>query len=118
MEMADVAKFYFCEEVTYDEAAAAKFLTQETGALLQEVLTAVSKERSLEKSQAHRVLQQIAETHGLPMVKIAQPVRAALTGKTVSPPIDEVMDALGQEKVVQRLERALDYIQAGRGFVS
>ena len=118
VEMADVAKFYFCEEVTYDETAAAKFLTQETGALLQEVLSAVSKERSLDKSQAHRVLQQIAETRGLAMVKIAQPVRVALTGKTVSPPIDEVMDALGQEKVIQRLEQAIDYIQTHRGSVS
>jgi len=118
VEMADVAKFYFCEEVTYDETAAAKFLTQETGALLQEVLSAVSKERSFDKSQGHRVLQQIAETRGLAMVKIAQPVRVALTGKTVSPPIDEVMDALGKEKMVQRLERAIDYIQAGRGSVS
>jgi glutamyl-tRNA synthetase len=118
VEMADVAKFYFCEEVTYDETASAKFLTQETGALLQEVLSAVSKERSLDKSQAHQVLQQTAEIRGLAMVKIAQPVRVALTGKTVSPPIDEVMDALGREEVIQRLERAIDYIQAREGSVS
>ena len=37
-------------------------------------------------------------------MKIAQPIRVALTGKTVSPPIDEVMEALGKEEVIQRLE--------------
>jgi glutamyl-tRNA synthetase len=52
------------------------------------------------------------------MVKIAQPVRVALTGKTVSPPIDEVMNALGQEKVIKRLERAIHEIQARGSSVS
>jgi glutamyl-tRNA synthetase len=44
-------------------------------------------------------------------VKIAQPLRVALTGKTVSPPIDEVMEALGKAKVIKRLEKAIEYIE-------
>jgi glutamyl-tRNA synthetase len=35
----------------------------------------------------------------------------ALTGKTVSPPIDEVMEVLGKEEVIQRLEKAIEYIK-------
>jgi glutamyl/glutaminyl-tRNA synthetase len=38
----------------------------------------------------------------------------ALTGKTVSPPIDEVMGILGQEVVIQRLQKAVEYIKASR----
>jgi glutamyl/glutaminyl-tRNA synthetase len=35
----------------------------------------------------------------------------ALTGKTVSPPIDEVMDALGKAEVIRRIEKAIQYIE-------
>jgi glutamyl-tRNA synthetase len=44
-------------------------------------------------------------------VKIAQPLRVALTGKAVSPPIDEVMEALGKTEVLRRIEKAIEYIQ-------
>jgi glutamyl-tRNA synthetase len=43
-------------------------------------------------------------------VKIAQPIRVALTGKTVSPPINEVMEALGKTEVIKRLQRAIEKI--------
>jgi glutamyl-tRNA synthetase len=43
-------------------------------------------------------------------VKIAQPLRVALTGKTASPPIDEVMEILGKEEVIRRIQRAVEKI--------
>jgi glutamyl-tRNA synthetase len=65
----------------------------------------------LDKEQCHRLIQSLADRRGEPLVNIAQPVRVALTGKSVSPPINEVMEALGQEEVVRRIERAIEYIQ-------
>mgnify|MGYP006270813399 CR=1 FL=1 len=35
----------------------------------------------------------------------------ALTGRTVSPPIDEVMEVLGKERVTKRLQKAIEYIE-------
>ncbi len=52
----------------------------------------------------------IAET-GLKMKHIAQPVRVALTGGTVSPGIIELMLTLGKDRVMKRLERAIKSIQ-------
>jgi glutamyl-tRNA synthetase len=43
---------------------------------------------------------------------IAQPLRVALSGKTVSPGIDEVMITLGKDRVVQRINAAINYIEA------
>ena len=43
--------------------------------------------------------------------KIAQPLRVALTGKTVSPGIFEVLEVLGKAKVIKRLEKAVQYIE-------
>jgi glutamyl-tRNA synthetase len=110
VEMADLSEFYFCEEIVYDEKAAGKFLNQEITPMLKQVVTSLSKESTLEKENVHRLIQQLAETRREPLVKIAQPIRVALTGRTVSPPIDEVIEALGKGEVIKRLQRAIEYI--------
>jgi len=110
VEMADLSEFYFCEEIAYDEKAAGKFLNKEAMPMLEQVITSLSKESILQKENVHRLIQQMAETRGEPLVKIAQPIRVALTGKAVSPPIDEVMEALGKTEVIKRLQRAIEKI--------
>jgi len=110
VEMADLSEFYFCEEIAYDEKAAGKFLNKEAMPMLEQVITSLSKESILQKENVHRLIQQLAETRGEPLVKIAQPIRVALTGKTVSPPINEVMEALGKTEVIKRLQRAIEII--------
>jgi len=111
VEMADLSEFYFCEEIAYDEKAAGKFLNQETMSMLEQVITSLSYESILGKENVHRLIQELAERRGEPLVKIAQPIRVALTGRTVSPPIDEVIEVLGKTEVIKRLERAMEYIR-------
>jgi glutamyl-tRNA synthetase len=111
VEMADLSEFYFCEEIAYDEKAAGKFLSKETVPMFKQVIASLSKESVLGKENVHRLVQQLAEMRAEPLVKIAQPIRVALTGRSVSPPIDEVMEVLGKEKVIQRLERAIEYME-------
>jgi glutamyl-tRNA synthetase len=110
VEMAEVSEFYFCEEIAYDEKAVVKFLNREVMPMLHQVITSLSKESSLEKENVHRLIQQLAQARGETLVKIAQPIRVALTGKMVSPPIDEVMEVLGKTEVIKRLEKAIEKI--------
>jgi glutamyl-tRNA synthetase len=111
VEMADLSEFYFCEEIAYDEKAAGKFLSEEAVPMFSQVIRSLSEESILEKENAHRLIQQLAEMRREPLVKIAQPIRVALTGRTVSPPIDEVMEVLGKERVIRRLQKAVEYIE-------
>jgi glutamyl-tRNA synthetase len=111
VEMADLSEFYFREEITYDEKAAEKFLKEETVPLFKQIMSALLNEEILDKASCHRLIQQLAENRGEPLVKIAQPIRVALTGKTVSPPIDEVSEVLGKAKVIQRLQKAIAFIE-------
>ena len=53
------------------------------------------------------------ETTGLKLKTIAQPLRVALTGRTASPGLFEVMEVLGRQRVVKRLDRAIAYIRGG-----
>ena len=112
VEMADLSEFYFCEEIIYDEEAAQKFLKGESMVIFEEVIGSLSEEAILKKESNHLLIQRLSESRHEPLVKIAQPLRVALTGRTVSPPIDEVMEALGRERVIQRLQRAMQFIGA------
>ena len=53
-----------------------------------------------------KYLPDTAEIHGLKLGKLAQPIRVAMTGGTVSPPIDMTMVLIGREQVIQRLSAA------------
>ena len=111
VEMADLSEFYFREEVVYEENAAGKFLKGEAVPVLEQIIASLSKEETLDKQKSHQVIQQVAESRGEPLVKVAQPVRIALTGRAVSPPIDEVMDTLGKKETIRRLRKAIEHIK-------
>jgi glutamyl-tRNA synthetase len=111
VEMADLSEFYFRERIVYDEKAREKFLKSESVPILKQSTEVFSKEAILDKGSVHHHIQQLAETRGEPLVKIAQPIRVALTGKAVSPPIDEVVEILGKSTVIQRLQRAIEFIE-------
>ena len=111
VEMADLMEFYFRHEIAYEEKASEKFLGSESVPVFEEILQALSTVGDLDKETCHRLIQGLAESRGEPLVKIAQPLRVALTGKTVSPPMDEVMETLGKEEVARRIQRAVEYIQ-------
>ncbi len=110
VEMAEQSAFYFSNEITYEEKASNKFLNSEALPLFEQVLQSLSRESILDRASSHRLIHQLSEERGEPLVKIAQPLRVALTGKMASPPLDEVMEILGKEKVVQRIQIAIDHI--------
>jgi len=56
------------------------------------------------------VLRAMLEELGLGAAKGLQPLRVAVTGSSVSPPLFESMAALGKEKTLERLERALELL--------
>jgi len=55
----------------------------------------------------HEAVAGAAEAAGLSFGKLAQPVRVALTGDTVSPPIDATLHLLGREEALARIARAI-----------
>ncbi len=110
-EMAEAGRFYFEDRVQYEEKAAGKFLkpaAAEPLKLLREKLSALS---SFDEPALEGAFQAVMEQTGLKLGKIAQPVRVALTGKTASPGIFEVVSIIGKEKVLGRLDQAVQHIE-------
>jgi glutamyl-tRNA synthetase len=110
-EMARAGLFYFREEVEYDKKAAKKFLTTDKVEILETLIEKLSTLEPFTEGKVEEVFNAILDKKGLKLGSVAQPVRVALTGGTVSPGIFETIEALGRVKTVQRLKKAASYIK-------
>jgi glutamyl-tRNA synthetase len=117
LEMAEGAEFYFQEKVRLDETAAAKFLTPATLDSLKLIAQALESAGTFDQPSLEKLFTVILEKTGWKFGKIAQPLRVALTGKTVSPGIFEMMEALGKDRVVARINEAVSYIEKTRNQI-
>jgi len=111
-DMAEAAGFYYLDNIVYDEKAAKKFLK---AAALEPLSILTAKLEALEiydQSGLEGVFQAVMDETELKLGKIAQPVRVALTGKTFSPGIFEIIAILGKDRVLPRLKKAVQYIEA------
>jgi len=106
-EMAANSRFFFGDEVTLDSKAAEKHLTPEAKALLAELRARLEKLSEWNGPAIHGELENLAKEKALGLGKIAQPLRVAVTGGTVSPPIDATLELLGRARTLARLARVL-----------
>ena len=97
--------------IQYEEQAALKFLTLDVGDHLKTLADAISTLQNFSKEGIEAFLMTFTQERNIKFKVLAQPLRVALTGKTVSPGIDDVMVTLGQERVVQRISAAVSYIE-------
>ena len=110
VDLADSADYFFLDEVKYEESARKKFLTPEVIPIFESLVDKLSSLNDFTVPELQKIFGEIIEERGLKMVQLAQPVRVALTGGTVSPGIFEVMEILGKEKVIERLKNAVHTI--------
>jgi len=111
-EMAESSVYYF-RPMDPDPKTAEKFLTPEIAPLFEEIARELADLPDFTPVAMETVLLRAAEKRGVKLGKVAQPVRVALTGGTVSPGIFEVMDVLGRDEVVRRLLHASGTIGGG-----
>ncbi|MFH1580995.1 MAG: glutamate--tRNA ligase, partial [Pseudomonadota bacterium] len=115
IDMADGALFYFWEEVLYEEKAAKKFLEPASIEALKQLIDQLEPLKSFNENSLENAFKKVMEITGLKLGKIAQPVRVALTGKTVSPGIFEIIEVLGKKQVILRLQNAVRFIKDRKG---
>jgi glutamyl-tRNA synthetase len=111
-EMAAAASFYYLDDIVHEPDAASKVLTPDALEPLQLLHEAIAALTDLTKENLEKAFLSVMEQTGLKLGKIAQPVRVALTGKTASPGIFEIIEIIGREKVLNRITRAINFIQS------
>ena len=112
VEMAQLARFYYVDELARDPKASAKFLKPEIAAPLRELRDALAALPTWDKASLEAAFSGVIGKHGLQLGALAQPVRVAITGGTVSPPIFETLEVLGRERSLARLNDAQASIPA------
>lgn len=105
-EMAEKSR-YFYGTVQFNEAAVKKNLTANEIPTLTMLHDEFKNLTDWNKESLHQVILNVAEKLGVKLGKIAQPLRVALTGDTVSPPMDVTLALLGRETTLSRLNSAL-----------
>ena len=111
VDMAEGATFYFAEEIEYQEKAAKKFLKPAALDLLKRCADELEALTEFNEPAMEEIFKAIMADMELGFGKIAQPLRVAVTGGTVSPGIFEMLTALGQATTVARLRKAIAFIE-------
>ena len=106
--MAEASRFFFEAPASYDSKAAGKHLTAESAPILKSARESLAKLAGWRPELIHGAIQAQAEAGGLGLGKVAQPLRVAVSGGGVSPPIDQTLAILGREETLARLDRAID----------
>ncbi len=102
-QLADGARFLFDKRPLEIDDSARALLTPEGRALLKAAHGALSKVESWDHDQLEQAVRQVAESERVKLGKLAQPLRAALTGRTTSPGIFDVLALLGQGESLNRI---------------
>jgi len=111
VEMADAMRFYMADEIEFDPDAAREFLTADIAGALGRLIFEMSELEPFDEKGLEPVFRNIAADLGVKLGKIAQPVRVALTGTTKSPGLFEIIELLGKQTVLKRLQKGLKHIE-------
>jgi glutamyl-tRNA synthetase len=99
--------FYFTDDFDYDPQSAAKHFTPESKARLKAVRDSLSSIEKFDVAEIESALKSTAAQLGVKLGAIVHPTRLAATGSTVGPSLYHLIEVLGQEKVLARIDRAL-----------
>ena len=106
-ELADNARFYTLKRPLVPDDKARTHLTADASQMLKELRGVLAASQSWSGADLEATARGFAEHKGIKLGQVAQPLRAALTGATTSPPIFEVMQVLGREETLGRIDDVL-----------
>ena len=113
-EVGELSRFLFVDDVEYDERSWSKVMKGDT--VVQALESAIDQLGSADDWSAEAIearLRQSLEDTGLNPRKGWQPLRVAVTGSQISPPLFESMEAIGKPLTLRRLHRALETLNSG-----
>ncbi len=111
-EMAQNSRFFFTDSLDFDPRAVAKHLTADARPIVAKVREALAALADWSAPAIHAALNDLASAAQAGLGKIAQPIRVAVAGSAVSPPIDATLALLGRQRSLARIDAALQRMPA------
>jgi len=103
VDVANMVDYFLRDEPVMHEAARQTFLTAENLALLGELADVLEKVNPFDRAPLEAAMKTWLTERNVPMKQVAQAARVALTGRTESPGLFEVMEVLGPERALARM---------------
>ena len=112
IDVVEQSRFFFVDIEEYDPAAMKKWVKPVSPSLLTALISKLDALSSWQPELIQEAVQSVVTENEVGFAKVAQPVRIAVTGSTVSPSIDLTLELLGKEKSMLRLQKALTAFEA------
>lgn len=116
LEMVESSIYFFEDPRTFDGGGVKKYFGPEAPAILRKCAESVKTLDRFDASGVERVYRGLADAEGVKAAALIHPTRLALTGRTAGPGLFEIMELLGKDTVVRRLEHAANAIETGSVF--
>jgi glutamyl-tRNA synthetase len=110
VELAQSLVYFLADDIEYNIKAKEKFLNEKYLVYLTDIQESLGPVEVFTAAEIEKVFTAISQKHSTKLGNIAQPVRAAVTGRTESPGIFDVIEILGKEKTLRRLAKAIQSI--------
>ena len=111
VEMAANSQFFYKEVEAYDEKAAKKNLKSGSIEILEDMHQRLSALPEWQAEPIHAHIKECSVAREIGMGKVAQPIRVAITGNTISPPLDLTLELLGRERTLSAIKQAVGWIK-------
>ncbi len=111
-EMAEKSAFLYADLAGYNDKDAAKHLNEDGVRVLADLAEVLRPLLQWSAISLHEAVNGFAEARGLGLGKVAQPIRVAVVGMAVSPPIDQTLALLGRERTLARLDAAVAWARS------
>lgn len=112
VELAAKAQEYYIDQIPYQPKAIA-LLTTDKLPILETVRNQLSQLNQWSEESLHQLLLIAAEQSAIKLGELAQPIRAAVTGSTVSPPLNTTLALLGPTKTLYRIDSVINTLKTG-----
>jgi glutamyl-tRNA synthetase len=112
VDIADAMSYYFTEVNEYEEKGVKKYFTKEKVAeILKKAAETLKEVEPFDKFTTEKVYRKLVEELQISSGELFHPTRLAISGRTFGPGLFDIMELLGKERTIQRIEKALDFIE-------
>ncbi|MGB9780065.1 glutamate--tRNA ligase [Caldanaerobacter sp.] len=112
VDIAEAMTYYFKDVESYDEKGVQKYFTKEgTVEILKKAVEVLRNLDPFNKTTAEEAYRKLVEELGISSSALFHPTRLAISGKTFGPGLFDIMEFLGKEKTISRLEKAIKFIE-------
>jgi glutamyl-tRNA synthetase len=111
-DLVDGAQFFLHDPEAYDGSGVVRYFDQNGSSYLEKLRAELSRMKKFEAQTLESEIRNLAMGEGVGAGKVIHPLRLALTGKTSSPGIFEIMEVLGKTTSLRRIDRAMAYIDS------